>query len=227
MKALHLNLLKESERLSSSPVRIRVMLPVAALLACAGMLVWWGVTFGQTMIAVSKTETLKDDIARNEKAYAETRKELALANELEAELEQLGYYRASRCVRGPLLTSLAEAMPLKVQLVKITLPPPPPQILTDPKKPKLPPLWGTTNLTEEAVITLFGRAPKETPVIAMMEALEGDAFTNSLYIVKDPHSPLQSPKVRSFKQDTPKAGESGRMLSFEIEYRAKERRFAL
>ena len=45
--AFHLNLLKSNEVLSSSPVRLRVMLPVGALLACVGLLVWWGVLFTQ------------------------------------------------------------------------------------------------------------------------------------------------------------------------------------
>ena len=38
MKApnLHLNLLRASERQSSSPVRLRVMLPILAVLACLG-----------------------------------------------------------------------------------------------------------------------------------------------------------------------------------------------
>ena len=43
MKApnLHLNLLREQERVSSSPVRVRVMLPSLAILACVAMLGWW------------------------------------------------------------------------------------------------------------------------------------------------------------------------------------------
>ena len=38
--SFHLNLLNSSEILSSSPVRLRVMLPVGAFLACIGLLVW-------------------------------------------------------------------------------------------------------------------------------------------------------------------------------------------
>ena len=37
---LHFNLLKESEMLSSSPVRIRVMMPLMALLVNLGLVVW-------------------------------------------------------------------------------------------------------------------------------------------------------------------------------------------
>ena len=40
---LHLNLLKDDERFSSSPIRIRVMLPVFALLTALGIAVWWSV----------------------------------------------------------------------------------------------------------------------------------------------------------------------------------------
>jgi len=224
-KALHLNLLRESERVSSSPVRIRVMLPVLAMLACAGMLVWWGILTGRILIQSSNISTLEDDIRHRQAEHAAILEQMNRANELESELEQLGYYRASRRCWGETLTVLAEVMPLKVQLVKLEIPPPPVQNLARPKGVKGPPLWGPTNATEDVRLVLSGRTPKQTPVISLMESLETDAFTNSLVIVKDPRSPEPSPRVRSFRQDVPRHGEGDRMLTFEIEYRARERRF--
>jgi hypothetical protein len=55
---LHLNLLRDSERQSSSPVRLRVMLPILAALACVGCLVWWGVLAGQLILAKAKVSSL-------------------------------------------------------------------------------------------------------------------------------------------------------------------------
>lgn len=225
-KALHLNLLRDSERVSSSPIRIRVMLPVLAMLACAGILVWWGILTGRVLVLNSKISTLEDDLQRRQAEHANVLNQMNRANELELEIEQLGYYRTSRQCWGPTLSSLAEVMPLKVQLVKLEIPPPPVQDLSRPKGVKGPPLWGPTNITEDVRLVLSGRTPKQTPVISLMESLESEAFTNTLVIVKDPRSPNPSPRVRSFRQDVPQRGEGERMLTFEIEYRARERRFA-
>ncbi|MBO7685024.1 MAG: hypothetical protein J6V72_01490, partial [Kiritimatiellae bacterium] len=61
MKApnLHLNLLHASERQSSSPVRLRVMLPILSVLACLGCLVWWGVLACQLMLVKSQCASIR------------------------------------------------------------------------------------------------------------------------------------------------------------------------
>lgn len=223
-KAVHLNLLMESERLSSSPVRLRVMLPVLALLACVGMIVWWTVLFGRLLVLDTSTASLESEIASKKASYERVTQQMQQALELEAEIEQLDFYRASRRPWGKMLTSLAEAIPPKVQLVKLEIPAPPPQDLSLPKGVKGPPLWGPTGSVEKVSLFLYGRTPKETPVISLMETLESETFTNSLVIVKDPRSPDQSPKVHSFRQDTAQR-DGSRMLAFEIEYRGQDRRF--
>ena len=66
MKAtsFHLNLLRANEVRSSSPVRLRVMLPIGALLACAGLLVWWGVLFAQMFLAKTQAKEIEDDLTQ-------------------------------------------------------------------------------------------------------------------------------------------------------------------
>lgn len=216
---LHLNLLKSSERLSSSPIRLRVIMPIAATLACVAMLLWWMAITGSVMVAQSNLSTIENNINDYQGAYKNSLDKQAEIDELEAELEQLGYYRAARRTWGETLTSLCEVMPLKVQLLKLEIPPAKPQALTQAKGP---PLWGPTDPVEPVSMIMSLKSPKEVPVMTLMESLEGESFTNQLVIAKDPENP--SPKVNSFKQD---AGERGgkRMLAFEIEYRAKERRF--
>ena len=61
MKApnLHLNLLRESEKVSSSPVRLRVMLPIFALLLCAGCAIWWAILFMQLMLLKGHISALR------------------------------------------------------------------------------------------------------------------------------------------------------------------------
>lgn len=228
MKAIHVNLLRENEVLSSSPVRIRVMLPVAMMLAAAGMVLWWVIIYGAILLNTTSITSLENDIAAKKAGHQKILDQMNDANELEAELEQLDYYRDSRHTWGETFAHLAEVIPLKVQLTKLAIPPPPPQDLSRPKGSKLPPLWGPESRTEKVTLTLAGRTTKETPVISMMESLESDIFTNALVICRDPKEPEQSPRVKSFRQDSVSDSTSKtkqRMLTFEIEYTAKERRF--
>lgn len=230
MKAIHVNLLRENEVLSSSPVRVRVMLPVAMMLAAAGMVLWWVIVYGAVLLNTTSIASLENDIAAKKAEHLKILDQMNEANELETELEQLSYYRASRRPWGETFAHLAEIVPLKVQLTRIAIPPPPPQNLANPKSPKLPPLWGPDTTPEKVTLILAGRTTKETPVISMMESLESDVFTNALVICRDPREPEQSPRVKSFKQDSASSAASKtkqRMLSFEIEYTARERSFGL
>ena len=59
---LHLNLLKDTERLSSSPVRLRVMLPVVALFACLGMALWWAILFTQLLMVRAEAQNIDSDL---------------------------------------------------------------------------------------------------------------------------------------------------------------------
>lgn len=228
-KAIHVNLLRESEVLSSSPIRARVMLPVAMMLLSAAMVLWWVIVYGAVLLNTSAISGLEGEIAAKKAGHQKILDQMNEANELEAELEQLDYYRAGRREWGDTLAHLAEIIPLKVQLTKLTIPPPPPQNLERPKGVKLPPLWGPEEKNERVTLVLAGRTTKETPVISMMESLESDVFTNALVICHDKNAPEQSPRVLSFRQDTATGDTKGRqrMLSFEIEYTARERSFGL
>lgn len=231
--AYHLNLLMESERVSSSPVRFRVMLPVLSLLACLGLAVWWTILGGQLMLAKAGLKHLEKELGDRDAAHRTVLAEMAQINNLTARLAQLDCYSNSLLRRGEMLASLAEAMPLKVQLVKLEIPAPPPPVV--PKPPKAKPgekrkaptaaVLGPTGYVERATMTLVGRTPKETPVLSLMESLESEAFTNALVIVRNPRDPNASPKVRTFKQDVAAKGEGPRMLVFDIEYLLKGRRF--
>ena len=228
-KSVHVNLLRESERLSSSPIRLRVMMPAAAMFATAAMLTWWIIVYGAVLVNVSSIASLEDDMAAQNANHQKILQQMNDANELEAELEQLDYYRGGRREWGATLAHLAEIVPLKVQLTRLTIPPPPPQDLSSPKGSNLPPPWGPATDTEAVTLVLAGRTTKETPVISMMESLESDVFKNALVICRDPRESVQSPRVKSFRQDTAPSEKSSarqRLLAFEIEYTAKERRFA-
>ena len=221
---LHLNLLRDSERLSSSPVRLRVMLPVMALLACAGCLVWWATLATQLLVVKTQVSSLQEDIAGKEKDHANILAQMTEAREKQAQLDQLEMYAAARNVYGGTLARLAAVMPIRVQLTKIEIPDQPPQNLMPPGG-KGKPAWGPTGTVERMSMRLMGRTPKETPVLSLMESLEAPEFTNALMIVKDPRAPDMSPKVHSFRQDGSTTEDGTRLLVFDIEYKCLPRVF--
>ena len=236
--AYHLNLLMESERVSSSPIRFRVMLPILSMLACLGLAIWWAILGGQLMLAKTSLGNIERELRERDAAHRDVLAKMAEMNDLTARLAQLDCYSNSILRRGEMLASLAEVMPLKVQLIKLEIPPPahpvipkpPPRPKTNPGKkksnaPVIAPILGPTGYVERATMTLVGRTPKETPIQSLMESLESETFTNDLVIVRNPRDPNLSPKVRSFKQDIAKKGEDARMLVFDIEYLLKGRRF--
>lgn len=230
MKArnLHLNLLHASERQSSSPVRLRVMLPILAALACVGCLVWWGVLLGQLKYVALQTATIKNEIAAKEASGS--LRQVDVIREAQAEADQLAMYANGRRMYGNLLRRVADVMPADVQLMELEIPEPPPQNLLPPgvkpgpKVKPVKPLPGPTGTVETVTLRVLGRAPNEKPVESFMKALEGPAFTNAIVIAKGVPPDQMSPRIRSFNQET-RPSEEERQLVFDVEYRCRERRF--
>ena len=211
--ALHLNLLKSNEVLSSSPVRLRLMLPVGALLACVGLLVWWGVLFTQIFLAKTQARSIKEDLATKNSAHAEAIQKRETARELKQQLEQLEFYKAGVRAIGAPLAKFAEVVPMRVQLKELSISKPRPQVLMPPgaKVPR----FGPIENVETQKLIIVGLATKETPVVSLMESLESGFET----LVTGEHN------VNSFKQDNTEI-DGKRLLSFEIEYSMPGRRFA-
>ena len=67
---LHLNLLRAEEKASSSPIRLRVMLPIFALLLCAACAIWWGILFMRLQLAYAKAASLRAELGGRKAAYA-------------------------------------------------------------------------------------------------------------------------------------------------------------
>ena len=201
------------------------MLPILALLLCVGCAIWWAILFMQLILLKGQLATIHTDLDGKKSAHAAILSEMAKVRDLQAELDQLNAYRSGRHTYGPLLAQLAEVMPTNVQLTAITIPEPLPQMLTNPKMPKLPPLLGPTNTTEAVSLRLTGRTEKAAPVTAFMDTLAGETFKDWLVIEKTGAAARQSPRVHSFRQEA-RASETGhRLLAFDVEYRCPERRF--
>lgn len=212
--AFHLNLLKASEHVSSSPVRLRVMLPILTLLTVAGVALWALILFGQLLLVRTQAKTVEDDIQAKKTSHAEVIALMGQVRQLQLELEQLDYYRAGVRHLGEPLAELAEVMPLKVQLTELALQPPARQILQPPGAKVA--LFGPATNVETQKLVIVGRTTRATPVVALMESLESPEFAALV---------TREKKTNSFKQDSSAKG-SRQLLSFEIEYVTPERRFA-
>ena len=227
MKApnLHLNLLRENEKVSSSPVRLRVMLPILTLLLCVGCALWWAMLFTQLLLLRAKVSSASADLDGKKAAHSAILAEMAKARDQQAELDQLLAYKNGRRTYGGLLAQLADVLPMRVQLTSLSIPEQPPMDLRNPMNPRLPALLGPTGTTERVAFRLKGRTAKAAPVTTLMESLEGSAFKDWLVIDKSAPAALQSPRVHSFKQEATAASDAKRLLAFDIEYRCQDRRF--
>ena len=212
---VHLNLLKDTERLSSSPVRLRVMLPVVALFACLGMALWWAILFTQLLMIKAESQTIDEDVKAKSNAHAEAISRQDQVREMRQQLEQLLYYRNGVRAIGKPLAMLAEAMPLKVQLTELSFAPPPTDPLPKPGQ-KISPFTPLTNVETQRLV-IAGRTTRETPVVALMESLESTNFVTLI---------TREKRVKSFRQDANAEKGKRRLLTFEVEYTMPERRFA-
>ena len=213
--SVHLNLLKATEKVSSSPVRLRVMLPVVALFACLGMALWWAILFTQILMIRAEAQTIDEDVKAKSSAHAEAISRQDQVREMRQQLEQLLYYRNGVRAIGQPLAKLAEAMPLKVQLTELSFAPPP----TDPPpKPgqKVSPFAPLTNVETQRLV-IAGRTTRETPVVALMESLESTNFVTLI---------TRDKRVKSFRQDANTEKGKRRLLTSEEEYTMPDRRVA-
>ena len=134
--------------------------------------------------------------------------------------------KALVAAKGTELAKLAEVVPEEVQLTALTIPEPPPQMLSDPKNPKRPPLLGPTNTVENVQFRISGRTAATASVTALMEAVEGETFSDWIVADNDKKNAAARKKKRIHIRQEARAGEDGvRMLAFEVEFRCKERRF--
>ncbi len=225
-KTIHLNLLQDGERLSSSPVRLKVILPVIAGTVLVALLGWWLFLLLQLWMFESDVRRLNGEIeamAADDAVVCRLKDELRVKS---AELGQLTGYLRGRRAWGGTLAAVAEIVPPTVSLDLIEIPPPPPQHLTPPPGIRLPPLPGPTNADERVTLRIAGRSSDESGVFAFLSAARRtSAFTNNVIVVRSPDG-QESPRMIQFGQASA-ADESGRRaIVFDFEYRTPGRNFA-
>ena len=216
---LHLNLLHVSERQSSSPVRLRVMLPIFAALACVGCLVWWGVLECQLMLVKNQMASIQKEFDAKKAEYEDVRKQKDALQNAQAELDQLTMYANGRRTYGEMFGLLPTVIPEDMQLLSLEIPPPPLQNLLPPGQkpgPKVKPLLGPTNTVETVTLHIRGRVPESGAAKALKEALKKPEFSDVLVMAKD---------ERLDQESRPSSPDGERQLLFHLEYRCRERRF--
>lgn len=230
--ALHFDFLLDSERVSSSPLRIRFIVPVLGLLCLLAPLAVWLQESSEVDGLSSKKKLLETEIAQLKASHDGVLKEMAEEKEIQAQLKQLGFYRNSKSMVGATLAGLTNCVSSRIQLTKLELlTKTPPPLFSGPQvRPanamelsKLCP----TNLMDVVTLRFSGRSIQTggnpVEVNRFLQALQGNAFASLI-------APAQKPKV-TFQEETSSfasrqaSGTSHETVSFEITYECLPRRF--
>ena len=237
---MHVNLLRAEERVNSSPIRKRVILPIVSCLFCLSMLGWWALQ--SASLALVAAERNESESVRNglREQHAAAVADRAQVEELRGHIAELRSFVGGRHAYGGLLAHIAETVPDDLQIRSLVIaparapvaPPPPGQL---PAPPQIA-------AAESPTVRIIGLAPRENTVVNFMQDLGDRDGTGELVVDRGADNPeLKSPRVHSFRQyDGGNAGGRGRpagfgerrrgvaqrLLSFDIEFRLKERRFA-
>jgi Tfp pilus assembly protein PilN len=213
--ALHLDLLKDEERYSSNPVRLRVMTPMLALFAALGIGLWWGLyALGIHNQSLLKSD-LQNEIAELTPAYNALLALRAQEGDIAATTRQIQLYRNARIRFGETVAKVAQVVPENMQLTELRVPPPPPFVL-DPKSSAL----GPTNTVELVTLRISGRTTgtnSSEAVNALLTALLTPAFTNLIRSAEIPKG--------AFRQDLAKNPGNREALLFELSCGCVPRRF--
>jgi|GEM_PF-3993204 len=230
---LHFDFLLDSERLSSSQLRLCFIVPVFAVLCLLAPLVVWVQESSQANGIHSRKQLLDVEIASLKTKHEHVLKARAEEKELTAQLQQLGFYRTSKNAVGATLANLTNCVSSRIQLTELRL-------LTQTSAPfngpqvrpknalelaKLCP----TNQTEEVTLRLVGRSvqpgdnPNPVEVNRFLQAFQTPAFSSLV-------SQTKKPKV-SFQEEASSSsaplgeGNQQEFVSFEIIYECLPRRF--
>jgi len=185
------------------------MLPILAVLACVGCVVWWGVLAGQLVLQNAQVKAIKDDLAAKKAEHGGILQQMAAERNLRSELDQLAMFANGRRAYGELFTRVAQVVSPDIQLLELEIPQPPPQNLLPPGAkpgPKVKPLLGPTNTVEDVVLNIRGNTEKWQSVEPFKDAVAGTGGTNSAIVSSS-------------------IGWTVPGKSFTIEYRCRERRF--
>ena len=212
---LHLDLLKDDERLNSSPIRLRFMMPLIACTVTLCLIVWWLLLCVHSHSQTQLKQELLQTIATLAPVHASVLATRAQEEEALAVLRQLALYKNSRVLYGDALSRLAGHVPENIQFTELRIPTPPPPP-SDPQHPAAAP----TNTVEQVSLRIAGRTAGERSsesVDALLATLRTPAFTNLIRSAVIPKG--------AFRQDIARDPNNREALLFEIQCECTPRRF--
>ena len=211
--SLHLDLLKDEERYSSNPIRLRVMIPMTALFAAFSVALWWGLYAIRIHNQIQMKGELEQEISELKPAHNALLALQAQERDFAAEARQIRFYQNSRVQFGETISKLGLIVPAKMQFTEMRVLPPPPS-------PVDPLTLGPTNTAEVVTMRIAGRISGERPseaVDALFSALRTPTFTNLIRTAEIPKG--------AFRQDLAKDPSNRETLLFELICGCAPRRF--
>lgn len=190
-RTIHINLIKDEEKVSSNPIRIHVMAPLFGSLILAGVLIWWGIiaytNSNYKQGVVKRASATLEGLRPDSKVYDGLKERQA---EIHSEMAQLESFQAGRLQVGAVLVALLDVVPETIQLTALEVPEPPRGILASKKKDpaakkgakgkkgakdkvEAPPA-----LTEPVKMNISGYTDSSGTLDALRMALSTGVFTN-------------------------------------------------
>ena len=123
-RTIHINLLRDDERVGSHPVRLRVMVPILCGIGLAALAGWWGMASSANAAQGREAATIAAAAAGLQPGVAAYEALVLRGDAARAEIAQIEGYRRSRVVFGDALAKLPDVVPATVQFTSVTIPPP-------------------------------------------------------------------------------------------------------
>lgn len=120
-RLVHVNLLLDDERRGHSPIRARVMVPMFAIIALAGVAAWAGLVLLSNAMTLAGNARAEEQIAEQDQTVKRYEGVVARKTVLEAENAQLDAFLCGRVVFAPALAAIAEAVPEDSVLARLDL----------------------------------------------------------------------------------------------------------
>ncbi len=212
---IHLNLIKEEEIVSSSPVRTQIIAPAIMAIFVLSVLGWWLMLLAQYSSASELRTSHMAIQTQLEPGHTAVLALNAEAKQLSALIAQLDAYQNSRLLYGEVFTQIPRHVAANIQFTALAIPAPPAPLIPVDKVAAAP-----TNTTESASFVITGRTSGTDAFAAvdqLLKTLQGSQFTNLIHSAQIPKD--------SFRQDTTARTDGEEFLRFEIECSCIPRRF--
>jgi len=212
---IHLNLIKDEEIVSPSPIRSQIIAPIAVAIITVGVLVWWLFLSFQYSNVKNLTNQNKEFRTQLQTSYKSVLALTAEEESLGALTAQIKAYQGSKVRYAEALKNIPDHVLPNIQLTQLEIPHPPLPLLEKDKHSA-----GPTNKTELAKFIITGRTSGANAFDAVdhfLNDLKKAPFTNLIQSTHIPKGAMRPEKTRN--------RDDKEYLRFEIECNCTPRRF--